>query len=113
MKTRYYFLFHGLLIATVIFTVSWRPAPDGFDCASCAINGFVLKGNIQEVDAFPDVKVQVVDAFPDLKVKTVDAFPDECGKWKFVDAFPDVKVQFVDAFPDVKIQYVDAFPGCN
>lgn len=81
------------------------------DYSSCTFYGFKLYGNIQVVDAFPNVKVQIVDAFPDLKVKEVDAFPDECGKWKFVNAFPDTKIQFVDAFPDVKIQYVDAFPG--
>jgi len=77
----------------------------------CTFNGFPLYGDVQVVDAFPDIKVQVVNAFPDLKVTVVEAFPDDCGEWKFVTAFPDVTIQFVDAFPDVKIQFVDAFPG--
>lgn len=81
------------------------------DEATCTWNGFPLYGDIQIVDAFPDIKVQVVDAFPDLNVKWVDAFPDDCGEWKSVDAFPDVKIQFVDAFPDIKVKFVDAFPG--
>ncbi|MBM4373761.1 MAG: hypothetical protein FJ095_01660 [Deltaproteobacteria bacterium] len=88
-------------------------AGGGFDKSACAFNGHKLFGNIQVVEAFPDVKVQVVDAFPDVKVQVVDAFPDKCGKWKMVTSFPDTKVQFVTAFPDVKIKYVDAFPGVN
>ncbi len=84
-----------------------------FDKGSCTFNGKHLWGKIEEVTAFPDVKVQVVTAFPDVKVQKVTAFPDKCGKWQMVTAFPDTKVQFVTAFPDVKIQYVDAFPGTN
>ena len=79
--------------------------------ADCTLNGFSLKGDIEVVDSFPDLKVQVVTSFPDLKVKKVDSFPDDCGEWKFVDSFPDIKIQFVDSFPDLKIQYVESFPG--
>lgn len=79
----------------------------------CSWNGIALKGKIQIVDAFPDIKVQVVDAFPDIKVKWVDAFPDDCGEWQEVTAFADFKIQLVDAFPDIKVQIVTAFPGMN
>ena len=102
-----------LLAAITVFALTsfHSPKDANINWSDCTWNGFQLFGNIQVVDAFPDVKVQIVDAFPDIKVKLVDAFPDECGKWQMVDAFPNTKVQFVDAFPDVKIQYVDAFQG--
>jgi hypothetical protein len=77
----------------------------------CTLKGFALKGDIQIVDSFPDIKVQIVTSFPDLRVQRVDSFPDECGKWRFVESFPDIKVQFVDSFPDLKIEYVESFPG--
>ncbi len=77
----------------------------------CSWNGIELKGKIQFVESFPDIKVQFVDAFPDLKVKFVDAFPDDCGEWQIVESFPDFKVQVVESFPDIKVQVVDAFPG--
>lgn len=81
------------------------------DMVGCYFNGIPLWGEVQVVDAFPDIEVRVVDAFPDLDVEIVDAFPDDCGEWEFVDAFPDFTIQFVDAFPDLEIEYVDAFPG--
>ena len=77
----------------------------------CSYNGIELHGNVQTVDAFPDIKVQLVDAFPDIRVKWVTVFPDDCGEWQEVDAFPDFKIQMVDAFPDIKIQVVESFPG--
>lgn len=79
--------------------------------SDCTWNGIALKGKVQFVDAFPDIKIQYVDAFPDIKVKWVTAFPDDCGEWQEVTAFPDFKVQVVTAFPDIKVQEVDAFPG--
>jgi len=78
---------------------------------NCTWNDIELKGKVQFVESFPDIKIQFVDAFPDLKVKFVDAFPDDCGEWQVVESFPDFKIQIVDAFPDIKIQVVDAFPG--
>lgn len=77
----------------------------------CSFKGIELKGKVQVVNAFADIKVQFVDAFPDVKVKEVTAFPDDCGEWQYVDAFPDFTIEIVDAFPDVKVQRVDAFPG--
>jgi len=81
------------------------------DLVGCYFNGIGLWGEVQVVDAFPDIEVRLVDAFPDLEVEVVDAFPDECGEWEFVEAFPDFTIRFVDAFPDIEIKYVDAFPG--
>ena len=87
------------------------PACAGNVRANCTLEGKVLYGRVQVVEAFPDFRVQVVNAFPDLKVQKVNAFPDRCGRWQFVDSFPDFRIQFVNAFPDLRIQYVDAFPG--
>ena len=87
------------------------PACAGNVGAICTLEGKVLYGRVQVVEAFPDFRVQVVNAFPDLKVQKVNAFPDRCGRWQFVDSFPDFRIQFVNAFPDLRIQYVDAFPG--
>ncbi len=77
----------------------------------CTWNGIELKGKVQFVESFPDIKVQFVDAFPDLKVKFADAFPDDCGEWQVVESFPDFKVQVVESFPDIKVQVVESFPG--
>jgi hypothetical protein len=85
--------------------------PAGAVPQSCVFNGFALKGKVQVVEHFPDIKVQVVEHFPDLKVKTVQHFPDDCGEWQFVEHFPDFKIQYVQHFPDVKIQFVEHFPG--
>ena len=68
--------------------------------SSCTLKGHTLKG-----------KVQIVSSFPDLKVQKVTSFPDEPGKWQMVDSFPDYKIQFVDSFPDFTIEWVDSFPG--
>lgn len=102
----------GLTIAVCDNRSSAKPSPaTKTNISDCSFNGIQLYGNVQVVEAFPDIKVQVVSAFPDLKVQVVQAFPDQCGQWQFVEAFPDFKIQFVDAFPDIKIQYVEAFPG--
>jgi hypothetical protein len=79
--------------------------------ADCTWNGISLKGKVQIVTSFPDVKVQAVTSFPDLRVSFVSSFPDSCGKWQIVDSFPDFTIQYVTSFPDVKIQMVDSFPG--
>lgn len=81
--------------------------------ADCTWNGFTLKGKIQVVESFPDIKVQIVTSFADLHVQNVTSFPDDCGEWQFVESFPDFKVQFVESFPDITIQYVTSFPGVN
>ena len=85
-------------------------AADGVD-AGCRWNGIELKGKVEVVTSFPDVKVQVVSSFPDVKVKAVTAFADDCGEWQFVESFPDFTIQYVESFPDVKIQMVESFPG--
>ncbi|WP_089412422.1 hypothetical protein [Amphiplicatus metriothermophilus] len=77
----------------------------------CTLKGLPLRGDVQVVDSFPDLKVQIVESFPDLKVKAVESFPDDCGEWRFVDSFPDFKIQYVDSFPDLTIRFVESFPG--
>ena len=99
--------FYGVVFS--FFSVTAANA--GWDSGSCSFNGIELKGDVEVVDSFPDVKVQVVDSFPDLKVQTVSSFPDDCGEWQFVSSSGDFKIQYVDSFPDVKIQMVDSFPG--
>lgn len=103
------FLLHFFLISGHSVTENKMPLSD--EAEDCSFNGIELKGRVQFVDAFPDIKIQYVDAFPDIRVQFVDAFPDQCGRWQEVDAFPDFRVQVVDAFPDIKVQKVTAFPG--
>ena len=79
----------------------------------CSFNGIELRGKVQFVEAFPDIKIQYVNAFPDIKVKMVEHFPDDCGEWQTVEHFPDFKVQVVSAFPDIKVQLVEHFPGVD
>lgn len=81
--------------------------------SGCSFNGIPLKGKVQVVSSFADVKVQVVDSFPDINVQKVSSFPDDCGEWQFVDSFPDFTIQLVDSFPDVKVKYVSSFPGVD
>lgn len=78
---------------------------------SCRLKGKELKGKVQIVKSFPDLKVEVVTSFPDLKVQWVTSFPDSCGKWQKVTSFPDFKIEIVTSFPDLKIQEVTSFPG--
>lgn len=78
---------------------------------SCSFNGIELKGKVQFVESFPDIKIQIVESFPDIKVKLVTSFPDDCGEWQAVESFPDFKVQVVESFPDIKVKYVESFPG--
>ena len=86
-------------------------AAEGFDKEACSFNGFPLRGDVQVVDSFPDIKVQVVESFPDLNVEIVESFPGKCGQWKIVESFADIKIQYVDSFPDLKIRIVTSFPG--
>lgn len=79
--------------------------------SDCTWNGISLKGKVQFVESFPDIKIQWVESFPDLKVQWVTSFPDDCGEWQEVTSFPDFKVQVVTSFPDVKVQEVTSFPG--
>lgn len=81
------------------------------DLSGCAFDGIELKGEVEIVDSFPDVKVQIVDSFPDIKVEWVDSFAGDCGQWEETSGSGDFKIQYVDSFPDVKIQIVDSFPG--
>ncbi|MBQ9143647.1 MAG: hypothetical protein IJX60_01720, partial [Paludibacteraceae bacterium] len=54
---------------------------------------------VQIVEAFADLDVKLVEAMPDDcgEVQIVEAFPDV--KVQIVDAFPDIKVRIVNAFP--------------
>ena len=79
--------------------------------SDCTWNGISLKGKVQFVTSFPDIKIQYVTSFPDIKVQWVTSFPDDCGEWQEVTSFPDFKVQVVTSFPDVKVQEVTSFPG--
>ena len=74
-------------------------------------NGIDLKGKVEFVTSFPDIKIEYVTSFPDIKVKMVSSFPDDCGEWQEVTSFPDFKVQIVTSFPDIKVQEVSSFPG--
>ena len=78
---------------------------------SCQHKGIELKGNVQFVDSFPDLKIKYVNSFADIHVQFVSSFPDDCGQWKEVSSFPDFKVQVVDSFPDIEVKKVNAFPG--
>ncbi len=78
---------------------------------SCSHNGIELKGNVQFVDSFPDLKIKYVSSFADIHVEFVSSFPDNCGQWKEVSSFPDFKVQVVDSFPDIEVKKVSSFPG--
>ena len=80
------------------------------DLPKCSYKGITLKGKVQLVDSFPDIKVQIVESFPDIKVRKMSGFADDCGEWQFVDSFPDFTIQYVTSFPDVRVQYVDGFP---
>ena len=79
--------------------------------STCSLMGISLKGKVQVVTSFPDLKVQKVSSFPDLRVQQVTSFPDACGKWHFVESFPDFTIQYVDSFPDLKVEFVESFPG--
>ena len=73
------------------------------DKANCTYKGIQLRGKVQIVNAFPDIKIEVVNAFEDIRVERVRAFASSCGKWEIVTAFPDFKVQIVRAFGDIKV----------
>mgnify|MGYP000156224598 CR=1 FL=1 len=78
---------------------------------SCYHGSIELKGKVQFVDSFPDLKIQYVSSFSDIDVQFVSSFPSDCGKWQVVDSFPDFKVQIVSSLPDIKVRKVSAFPG--
>ena len=80
---------------------------------SCYHNGIELKGKVQFVDSFPDLKVKFVSSFADIDVKFVSSFPDNCGEWQEVSSFPDFTIQVVDSFPDIEVKKVSSFPGMN
>ena len=90
----------------------WQKAAIIQDISSdCTYEGIALKGKVQIVESFPDIKVQWVESFPDIKVKWVNSFPDDCGEWQEVSSFPDFKIQIVTSFPDIKAEEVTSFPG--
>jgi len=83
------------------------------ETGDCEWKGIELKGKVQFVTSFPDIKIQYVSSFPDINVKFVSSFPDDCGEWQEVNSFPDFKVQVVSSFPDLKVKKVTSFPGMN
>lgn len=102
---------------TSIAELTQEEKQDAFEYFSatgdCSFKGIQLKGKVQFVTSFPDIKIQYVTSFPDIKVKNVSSFPDDCGEWQTVTSFPDFKVQVVTSFPDLKVQIVESFPGMN
>ncbi len=107
---------HGIalrLACTLALLSAAGPAAAGGVGSDCTWNGIALRGKVQIVTSFPDVKVQVVTSFPDVKVQVVTSFADDCGEWEFVTSFPDFTIQYVESFPDVKIEFVTSFPGVN
>lgn len=72
---------------------------------------FPLKGRVQLVESFEDLRVQIVDSFSDLDVRIVDSSPVRCGEVQLVTSFADVKVRLVDSFPDLRVRIVESFPG--
>ena len=66
-----------------------------------------LWGDVQFVDAFPDLKIRFVDAFPDLEIELIKNSPNGPGQWREVTSFPDFTVQVVESFPDLEIQLVN------
>ena len=85
--------------------------PEYGSLTDCSRNGIELKGKVQFVESFPDIKIQIVESFPDINVKMVESFPNDCGEWQVVESFPDFKIQIVESFPDIKVKYVESFPG--
>ena len=81
------------------------------ETGDCEWKGIKLKGKVEFVTSFPDIKIQYVESFPDIKVKFVTSFPDDCGEWQEVSSFPDFTVQVVSSFPDLKVKKVTSFPG--
>jgi hypothetical protein len=80
---------------------------------SCSFKGIELKGKVQFVTSYPDIKIQYVTSYPDIKVKEVSSYPDDCGEWQTVTSYPDFKVQVVTSYPDLKVQKVTSYPGMN
>jgi hypothetical protein len=104
------------LSLAALLLMAGSAAADGAVAGDCTFTNsdgksITLKGKVQVVTSFPDVKVEVVTSFPDLKVETVTSFPDSCGEWEFTESFPDFTIEYVTSFPDVKIQMVESFPG--
>jgi len=81
--------------------------------SDCRHNGIELKGKVQFVDSFPDLKIKFVSSFADIDVQFVSSFPDDCGQWQEVSSFPDFTVQVVDSFPEIEVKKVSSFPGMN
>ena len=55
------------------------------------VQGHPLRGKVQIVDAFPDIKIEVVTAFEDLRVERVRAFASAAANGEIVTAFPDFR----------------------
>ncbi len=103
--------FFALLLMLSVFRCPLALAAEEFNKDTCSAKGIPLKGKVQVVRAFADLKVETVQSFPDIRVERVGSFPDDCGEWQFVSSFPDFTIEFVDAFGDVKVEFVHSFPG--
>jgi hypothetical protein len=99
----------GILVG--LMTSGWALA--GSVGSDCRFNGIELKGKVQVVSSYADIKVQEVSSYGDLKVQEVSSYPDSCGEWQFVDSYPDFKIQYVSSYGDIKIQKVSSYPGVN
>jgi hypothetical protein len=71
-----------------------------------------LKGRVRIVSAQATYRVQQVNAFPDLRVQLVPSLPTQAGQWQIVGSGEDFTVQWVQSFPDFKVQIVNSFAGC-
>ena len=69
-------LLAGALVAALVAggAAGAKPRPT-FDKAGCSFDGHPLRGKVQVVEHFPDVKVQFVEHFPDVKIQYVQHFP--------------------------------------
>ncbi len=66
-----------------------------------------LKGKVQIVNNFADLKVEIVDSFEDVVIEIVSTSweDDYCGQIELVDNFADIKIEVVKNFADVKIRF--------
>lgn len=66
-----------------------------------------LKGRVEIVNSFADLKVEIVESFADVIVDVVNTSweDDECGKIQIVKSFADIKIEVVKSFADIKISF--------
>lgn len=94
-------LLYFLLLA--LFVVATNAEPASSKLQGCSVNGIYLKGRVQVVSAFGDVKIREVGTGADLQVRIVD-LPQSCGEWRFVDSLPDFTVEYVSIGEDITVK---------